>query len=397
MIISCGDVAKMLKSWMPVLSLSFTSFIFNTSEFIPVGLLSDISSTFNNTESETGMLITVYAWVVSLASLPLMLIFSRTGYKKLMLGLVILFILSNLLSGYSTSFHALMLSRVGVACSHAIFWSMVTPYAIKLAPENKETTAVGLVTTGASVGLIVGLPLGRSIGLVVGWRMTFILIAIFALIVLWTLATLLQEVHDGNRFSLKKLPEIIKSPVFSGILLLTFIMSTGHYTAYSYIEPFLAKVAGMGNETITFVLMIFGMVGILGSYIFSRYYNRYKYSFIRYSICGIALFPMLLKLSLSCGYGIIVIILLWGLAINLYLLIFPTEVVRLIPAGTAVAMSIYSAVYNVGIGAGALIGGVICDVLDVSLIGYIGGGIASLSVFYCLLKIMPELRKNENN
>ena len=58
------------RRWLPVISLTFSTFIFNTSEFIPIGLLSDIASDFAITESKAGMLITVYAWIVALASLP---------------------------------------------------------------------------------------------------------------------------------------------------------------------------------------------------------------------------------------------------------------------------------------------------------------------------------------
>ena len=63
-----------IRGWLPVIGLAFSTFIFNTSEFIPIGLLSDIASDFGITESNAGMLITVYAWVVAIASLPLMLV-----------------------------------------------------------------------------------------------------------------------------------------------------------------------------------------------------------------------------------------------------------------------------------------------------------------------------------
>src|SRR5574344_2791839 len=111
--------------WLPVIGLAFSTFIFNTSEFIPIGLLSDIAKDFKITESQAGMMITIYAWVVAIASLPLMLLFARAENKKLMLGIVALFTVSHIFSSIATSFNFLVLSRVGVACSHAIFWSIV--------------------------------------------------------------------------------------------------------------------------------------------------------------------------------------------------------------------------------------------------------------------------------
>ena len=55
------------RNWLPVICLTFSAFIFNTSEFIPIGLLSDIAS--------------------------------------------------HLLSGISKDLHMLMISRIGVACA----------------------------------------------------------------------------------------------------------------------------------------------------------------------------------------------------------------------------------------------------------------------------------------
>lgn len=87
-------------SWLPVIGLMFSAFIFNTSEFIPIGLLSGIAADFGISESAAGMLITVYAWVVAIASLPLMLVFAKTENKRLMLSIVGLFVLSHIASGF---------------------------------------------------------------------------------------------------------------------------------------------------------------------------------------------------------------------------------------------------------------------------------------------------------
>lgn len=109
-----------LSKYFPLIVLSVCGFTFNTSEFIPIGLLSDIAHDFSISEPQAGMLITVYAWVVMIASLPLMMIASKFALKKLLLTVVGLFVLSHVLSTVSTTFATLMTSRIGVACAHAI-------------------------------------------------------------------------------------------------------------------------------------------------------------------------------------------------------------------------------------------------------------------------------------
>ena len=381
------------RRWLPVISLTFSTFIFNTSEFIPIGLLSDIASDFAITESKAGMLITVYAWIVALASLPLMLAFSKTENKKLMLSIVALFIASHLLSGFSTSYYMLMLSRAGVACAHAIFWSIVTPLAVRVAPEGGRSTALSLIITGSSVAMIVGLPLGRAVGLLVGWRATFLLIAALSAIVFIILAASLPKTPSDNDVSIKSLPALLRTPGLGGIYLLTVIIITGHYTSYSYIEPFLAQVAGMSNTLITIVLSIFGIVGIIGSYFFAKYFDRHQFTFIRFAVAGISIFTLLLLPSAINTATVILICILWGLAINSYNLSFQSEILQVAPHGTAIAMSIYSGIYNVGIGAGALVGGNVCSYMGISNIGFVGGAIGLVASAYCILRLIPILRK----
>lgn len=381
------------RRWLPVISLTFSTFIFNTSEFIPIGLLSDIASDFAITESKAGMLITVYAWIVALASLPLMLAFSKTENKKLMLSIVALFIASHVLSGFSTSYYMLMLSRAGVACAHAIFWSIVTPLAVRVAPEGGRSTALSLIITGSSVAMIVGLPLGRAVGLLVGWRATFLLIAALSAIVFIILAASLPKTPSDNDVSIKSLPALLRTPGLGGIYLLTVIIITGHYTSYSYIEPFLAQVAGMSNTLITIVLSIFGIVGIIGSYFFAKYFDRHQFTFIRFAVAGISIFTLLLLPSAINTATVILICILWGLAINSYNLSFQSEILQVAPHGTAIAMSIYSGIYNVGIGAGALVGGNVCSYMGISNIGFVGGAIGLVASAYCILRLIPILRK----
>lgn len=80
-----------LKAWLPLIGMTVSAFIFNTSEFMPIGLLSDIAANFGITESHAGLLISVYSWVVTLLSLPLMLLVSKMSYRKLLLGTIALF------------------------------------------------------------------------------------------------------------------------------------------------------------------------------------------------------------------------------------------------------------------------------------------------------------------
>ena len=76
------------REWLPLIGMTVSAFIFNTSEFMPIGLLSDIAADFRMTEAQAGMLITIYAYVVMLMSLPLMIAASRYPLRKLLLATI---------------------------------------------------------------------------------------------------------------------------------------------------------------------------------------------------------------------------------------------------------------------------------------------------------------------
>ena len=248
------------------------------------------------------------------------------------------------------------------------------------------------MVAGSSIAMIAGLPLGRVLGLYLGWRMTFLAIGLVAAIALVCLWRFFPSVHSRNAVALDKVPALLGRPALMGIYILTPLIMTGNFTVYSYIEPFLAQVTGMLPDRITWVLVAYGAVGILGSWIFSHFFDRRPIGFLQFSVFGIV---ASLFLMAPLGGGELTIVLLcifWGLAVTLYNLVFQSAIIRAVPSGTAVAMSVYSGIYNVGIGSGALVGGLVCTHASIADIGWAGGAIAAAGALFCLLRVGPVMR-----
>ena len=91
-----------LRQWLPLVGLTCCAFVFNTSEFMPIGLLTDIAASFSLTEAQAGIMISVYAWGVMLLSLPLMVFASRFEFKRMLLGVLAVFSLGQFLSAHMT-------------------------------------------------------------------------------------------------------------------------------------------------------------------------------------------------------------------------------------------------------------------------------------------------------
>lgn len=365
-------------SWLPVISLACAVFVFNTSEFIPIGLLNAIATDFAMSEAAAGMMITIYAWVVALASLPLMLYFSQVELKRLMLCVMGVFVLSHIFSALASSYITLVASRVGVALSHALFWSVVSPMAVRAAPRGKRSAALGLVVTGSSLALIAGLPIGRVVGLHFEWRATFALIGVIAFCILLLFAKVFPAMPSSQNISLKTLPKLISNKIFSRICVLTLILVSAHFTAYSYIEPFLAR-AGVSQSAITWVLLFFGSSGILASVAFARFYERLGAKFVNFSILGV-IFSLFAFHAASVNLALVAILcVFWGFCMVCFNISFQSQIISAVPNATAVAMSIFSGIYNIGIGGGAFIGGVVMQDFG-AIFGAIFGGDSSSAV-----------------
>ena len=381
------------REWLPILGMTISAFIFNTSEFMPIGLLSDIAASFSVSQAKAGMIISAYAWAVMLLSLPLMIAASRLPFRRLLLGTVGLFLLGQILSAWSGSYWMLMLARMAVACAHAVFWSIASPIAVRLAAPEHRAFALGMIVTGTSIAMIFGLPLGRIIGLAGGWRMTFVFVAVLAAVLLVYLAVVFPKMSDSQPFFLHELPAMLRSRQLLGIYLLACLIPTAYYTVYSYIEPFLHQVAGLSAGRITTVLMIFGAAGLLGSFSFSKLYDRHRSLFLCGTTVGIAAALLLLRLCAFHFSTIVLLCIFWGMFVTAFNVAFQSEVLQAAPeSASAVAMSLFSGIFNLGIGLGTWIGGRVSDFCILPAIGYVGGTLAILGAVYCAFRFVPLLK-----
>ena len=368
------------REWLPLIGMTVSAFIFNTSEFMPIGLLTDIAEDFRMTEAQAGMLITIYAYVVMLMSLPLMIAASRYPLRKLLLATISLFAVSHVASAFATGFWTLLLSRIGVAFAHSIFWSVASPIAVRLVKSPFKALAMSMIVTGTAIAIIVGLPLGRIIGLYVGWRMAFMCIAVLAFIVL--------------AYMFLVFPKLEKSEPF---YMMSFLLPTGYYTAYSYIEPYLKQIALMDDAWITITLVIFGAAGLLGSAAFSKWYDKCRYHFFRITVLGVAVVLLLLYPVSINHYLLVLLCAIWGIFVTAFNVVGQAELLRTTTMSTsAVAMSIYSGIYNLGIGSGSYLGGLICTHASIAYIGLGGGAIVLLSFIYCAFFLISAMRRQQS-
>ena len=139
------------RQWLALAGLTCSAFVFNTSEFMPIGLLSSIAGGFGLTEAQAGMMTSIYAWAVMALSLPLMVFASRFEYKRLLLTVIALFTAGQFACAVAPTFELLVTARLLVACAHAIFWSIASVMATRAVAPEHGSLALSMVATGTSV------------------------------------------------------------------------------------------------------------------------------------------------------------------------------------------------------------------------------------------------------
>ena len=172
------------RAWWGVLTLVFAAFVFNTTEFVPVALLSTIAESLHVPTTQIGLIMTIYAWTVAVLSLPLTILTRKSERRTLLTWVLVVFIVSHIVTSVAWNFSVLVIGRLGIACAHAIFWSISIPLVVRIAPAGGKSQALSMLATGTAIAMVAGIPFGRVIGEMLGWRFTFLVVGASAAVTL---------------------------------------------------------------------------------------------------------------------------------------------------------------------------------------------------------------------
>ncbi|NLA50646.1 MAG: sugar transporter [Alcaligenaceae bacterium] len=368
------------ESWFAVITLAVAAFIFNTTEFVPVGLLPDIAQGFSMDVAHTGLLMTIYAWAVTIFSLPLTMLTVRLERRRLLILLFFIFIASHALAAVAWNFSSLLAARLGVAMAHSVFWAITIPLAVRLAPKGNKTKALSFIVTGSSLATVMGVPLGTVIGHHFGWRMTFALIGVIAAVILLLLWRVLPTLSSQSSGNFKVIPSLLKRPSLQYIYLSLALVMTAHFTASTYISPYLQDIGGMSNNMVVMMLFVIGLAGIVGGILFARYAGRHASVMLLLSLLGLLLSLALFYFSVMHWWALIPLAIIWGIVITLISMLLQSKVLEKAADAPDIGIAIFSAVFNIGIGGGALLGGQMIEQVGLANIAYVGAVLALMAL-----------------
>jgi DHA1 family inner membrane transport protein len=378
-----------------LIALALAAFAYVTTETLPIGLLSLISRGTHSSLSGVGLLVTYYGLVVVVVTIPLTQLTRRVPRRYLMSGLLAVFALATLGSAMSSSYGLLLASRVVTAFSQAVFWAVVGATAAGMFPQRVRGRAVSLVFAGTSLAALLGVPAGTWIGQHFGWRAPFAALSAVALLTMLAIAFLLPTSKPGEGEAARgTAPDARRYWLTIAVVSLA---GTAAFASFTYITPFLTQVSGFSLGALSLILLVRGIAGLAGVYMGGRMGDWNPSIAIGTPVALQALALCALYLAGGQPVAAVILVSVAGLSFSAMCTALTGRVLRVAPGSTDMANAGTSIAVNIGITAGALIGGLLLPAYGVRSTVLVGGllSIAALAVVFCELPLRPRTASAE--
>jgi MFS transporter, DHA1 family, inner membrane transport protein len=365
-----------------LIALAVSAFVYVTTETLPIGLMLLISADLHVSPSAVGLLVTCYGLVVVAASVPLTHLTRNVPRRLLLPGVLAVFVLATVVSVATSDYWVLLASRMVIALSQALFWSVVVSTAAGLFPLRVRGRVLAVVFAGSSLASVVGLPVGTWLGEQMGWRAAFLVLSGVGVLTLVTIAALLPTGRPGQtNAATGTTPDARR---YWLLMATTVLGITGAFTAFTYVTPFLTEVAVFSAAAIGPLLLLRGIAGVVGVGVGGWHVDR--------SPWGATFVPLLLQTEALFGLYVFgesrvvsaVLVAVAGLAFSAYASAVGARTLQVAPGNADLAAAGSSTAFNIGITVGALLGSVLLSGLGVRVTALAGGLLSLVAVAVAL-------------
>ncbi|MGW5431280.1 MFS transporter [Streptomyces sp. NPDC004059] len=347
--------------WSGLLALSCAAFTAVLTELLPAGLLPAMAHPLDVTESRIGFLVTAYAAASFLAAVPLTAALRGLPRRPVLCGALLGFAVSNALVALSSSYPLTFAARLLAGAMGGTLWAMLAGCAARMVPAGRRGRAIAIVLAGITLALSLGVPAGTALAGAVGWRAAFGTLSVLAVLLVGWIRLRVPGFPGEPAHARVPLARVALRPGIRPVLSVTLFLLLGHQVMYTYLAPF-AGHAGYGRTGL--LLAVFGTATVAGIWVTGVLIDRHPR---RTLLAALALFTGVL-LTLGAGaraHALLVgAVALWGVAFGGAPTLIQTALVDASgPSEADAATSLQTTVYNAGIAAGSLTGGVALDAL----------------------------------
>lgn len=365
----------------PILLLSASGFTVLTTEFLIVGLLPALARDLNISVSKAGLLVTLFAFTVAAAGPFLTAAMANVNRKRLFIGVLMIIGFSNALAAVAPNYGTMAIARIIPALALPVFWALASATAVDLMGADRAGRAISIISFGIVCATVFGIPIGTLVSDAFGWRSAFGLLAVVA----FGKALMLFAFFPGSeakkaQMSLAQQARILRDPLVIVHVMLSVLMFTGMFTAYTYLADMLERLAGFDGALVGWSLMGFGAVGVIGNFLGGRMVDRTPLGTSLAFALLIAAGMLAVVPVIRSQWGLVAALSAWGIAQAALLLVSHVRVMKSAPSAPAFAASLNISGANLGIGLGAFVGGHVIDSTGIEYIGFAAAAVIALAI-----------------
>jgi DHA1 family inner membrane transport protein len=250
-----------------LVALALGGFGIGLTEFVILGLLPEVAADFRVTIPQAGYLVSGYALSVAVGGVLVTAGTAHLRPKRVLVGLMVLFIIGNLLSAVADTYAAMMVGRVVAALCHGAFFGIGSVLAASLVPPQRKAQAISIMFLGLTLANVLGVPLGTLLGQGLGWRSTFWTITVIGVVALLGLVAFIPDRTADARPPgqlRRELAAFRNGQVWLSILVTVFGFGA-MFGAFTYVAPILTQVTGLPDAAIPWMLVLFGVGLFVGN------------------------------------------------------------------------------------------------------------------------------------
>ncbi|MBW8737117.1 MAG: MFS transporter [Streptomyces turgidiscabies] len=379
---------------LALLALAVGAFGIGTTEFVMMGLLPEVADDLGVSIPSAGHLVSAYALGVVIGAPLLAALTARLPRRKVLIGLMGLFVAGNALSAFAPDYDYLLAARFLSGLPHGAFFGVGAVVATNMAAPERKARSVSLMFLGLTVANVLGVPVATAMGQQLGWRATFLGVSVIGVAAIAALALLIP--HDraaapvaGLRGELAALRSL---PVW--LALGTTVAGFGAlFSAYSYITPMLTDSAGYADSSVTLLLALFGVGATIGNLVGGRLADHAMrgtlFGGLVSLIVVLGAFPLLMSTAWSAALAVTL------LGVAAFVTGSPLNLMVMERASTApsLASSANQAAFNMANAGGAWIGGLaLAGGFGVTSPATVGAGLALLGLGVAGIAYVVDLR-----
>ena len=340
-----------------LIALAFGTLGLGIAEFTMMGILPYVAADLNIGIPVAGHFISAYALGVC-AGAPMLILARKRPLKHILLALMALMLVGNLGAAMATGYWALLAARFISGLPHGAYFGVASIVAGKLADEGRSSEAVSIMIAGMTVANLFGVPLGTSLSHILSWRVTFLLVACWGMIVLYYIWRWVPAVEGLKDTGFKGQFRFLKTPAPWLILGATALGNGGVFCWYSYITPLLTNVSGFSAGSVTALMMLAGFGMVVGNLVSGRLSDKYTPGRVGMVVQGMICIVLLLIFFLSPHPWCSAILMALCTA-GLFAVSSPEQVliIRVAPGGEMLGGACVQMAFNLGNAIGAYVGG----------------------------------------